>query len=50
MKKIYTEPDFELVNIRLVTDVLGLSTETETEVPTHDGGGMGGWDDGWGEL
>lgn len=51
MKKFYSEPEFELVNIRLVTDVLGLSTETEVEVPTIDGGGFPGWDDDdWGEL
>lgn len=39
MKKMYIEPDFEIVNIKLVTDVLGLSAENESEVPTHDMGG-----------
>lgn len=36
MKKHYFEPEFEIVNIRLVTDVLGISSETESEVPSED--------------
>ena len=39
MKKFYTEPEFELVNIRLIADVLGPSIEEESEVPTYDIGG-----------
>ncbi len=31
MKKFYTEPDFELVNITLISDVLYSSTEQPTE-------------------
>lgn len=36
MNKIYTEPDFEIVNVRLVSDVLFVSTEAteETIEPT----------------
>lgn len=38
MKNLYTQPDFELINIRLVADVLGPSTEpTEDEIPDHGG-------------
>lgn len=36
MKKMYIDPDFEIVNIRLVADVLKESKETE--YPTYDGG------------
>ena len=42
MKKHYTHPEFEIVNIQLVTDVLFSSTEVETEVPSHN---MGDFDD-----
>ena len=37
MKKIYTEPTFELVNISLVADVLGPSANIPSEdpVPSH---------------
>ena len=45
MKKMYTDPDFEIVNIRLVTDILATSEEDETQVPTYDGGDMG-WENG----
>ncbi|MBQ8057622.1 MAG: hypothetical protein IJ275_04735 [Ruminococcus sp.] len=40
MKKIYTEPDVELINIQLVADVLGPSKydPSETPLPTHFGG------------
>lgn len=39
MKKFYTEPDFELVNIRLIADVLGISQEPTDEDPVdHDKG------------
>lgn len=31
MKKVYTEPDFEIVNVRLVSDVLFVSTEATEE-------------------
>lgn len=31
MNKIYTEPDFEIVNIRLTSDVLFVSTEATEE-------------------
>ncbi len=41
MKKLYMEPDIELVNVGLMKDVLSLSTqepEDETNIP---GGGSG---------
>lgn len=37
MKKLYLDPDFEIVNIRLVADVL--SPSEETPLPSIDGGG-----------
>ncbi|MDO4748086.1 MAG: hypothetical protein Q4A12_02800 [Eubacteriales bacterium] len=40
MKRFYSEPEFELVNIRLVADVLGPSQDTpvdETEFGTTGG-------------
>ena len=37
MKKLYSDPDFELINFRLAADVL-VSSE-ETEYPSYDGGG-----------
>lgn len=37
MKKLYLDPDIEILNIRLVADVLGASDETP--LPTHGGGG-----------
>ncbi len=37
MKKLYLDPDFEIVNVRLVADVLIASDETD--YPTIDGGG-----------
>ncbi len=46
MKKFYAEPEFEIVNIRLVADVLMTSSDTEIEVPTIDGGGMGDFENG----
>lgn len=56
MKKLYIEPDFELMNIRLLDDVLGTSMPTEETLPPAGGGdfGDGDFDDGgfedWGEL
>lgn len=41
MKKIYIEPGLELINIRLIVDVLGPSTEPEPDIP---GGGDSGDD------
>lgn len=40
MKKFYAEPELELISVKLEADVLGLSQEDETQVPTYDGGGM----------
>ncbi len=39
MNKLYIEPDFELINIRLTQDVLNTSLEVEETLP----------DPGWGE-
>lgn len=33
MKKAYLGPEFEFVNIRLVANILGDSSETESKVP-----------------
>ena len=52
MKKLYLDPEIEIVNIRLVADVLTASSTVESEHPTIDGGGMGDGDDwdNWEEL
>lgn len=42
MKKQYLEPEIEIVNVQLVTDVLFASQEVETQVPSHD---MGDFED-----
>lgn len=49
MKKIYLEPEFELVQIGLVADVLGASTTYEETLPEHGGvgGDDGGFDTDW---
>lgn len=44
MKKLYFDPDLEIVNIRLVADVLVDSKETEH--PSYDGGGGDEFEDG----
>ncbi len=46
MKKFYTEPEIELVNITLIADVLGPS-QPEIDVPIEGGdfeGGEGGFE------
>ncbi|MBQ8860846.1 MAG: hypothetical protein IJ015_05885 [Ruminococcus sp.] len=45
MKKFYTEPDFELVQIKLTTDVLYTSSEkaTEEQLPSE-------WEDFEGDI
>lgn len=42
MKKIYIEPDFELINIRLLDDVLITSMNVEETLPDAGGGDFGG--------
>lgn len=37
MKKLYIEPDFALINIRLIEDVLATSFEIEEELPDPGG-------------
>lgn len=39
MKKLYIEPEFEIVNVSLLTDVLGTSQIVdESTVPDYGGG------------
>lgn len=45
MKKLYLEPELELVNIRLLADILGPSTDEPEDESVVTGGGSG-WDDG----
>ncbi len=40
MKKLYMQPDFELINIRLTEDVLATSLDVEETLPDP------GWGDG----
>lgn len=48
MKKLYLDPEMEIVNIRLVADVLTASSTYESQHPEIEGGGMGdGSDDDW---
>lgn len=47
MKKFYTEPEFELVNIRLVADVLGPSREPVDESEFTEPGGDNFNPDDW---
>lgn len=44
MKKLYAQPDFELINIRLIEDVLATSGPTEDPMP-EPGGGDGDFED-----
>lgn len=49
MKKLYTDPELEVLSLRLMIDVLGPSTE-EDNIP---GGGTDqddDWDDDWIDL
>ena len=39
MKKIYFEPDFDLIKIGLVADSFIASNDVESEVPTYGGEG-----------
>ncbi len=47
MKKLYLDPDFEIVNIRLVADVLGPSDETNHPEHGTDVGGDEDFGDDW---
>lgn len=44
MNKIYTEPDFEIVNVRLTSDVLFVSTESTEETIEPTGSDFPDWD------
>lgn len=48
MKKLYLDPDFEIVNIRLVADVLKSSTDFEDSLPGIDGGDDDDFENGGG--
>ena len=45
MKKLYMEPELELMSLKLIYDVLGPSNDQYQEEETLNGGNSG-WDDG----
>lgn len=47
MKKMFLDPDFEFVNIKLVANIVGSSSEDEIEVPEDGQKPSEGFDSDW---